>query len=72
MQTVSEVMTRNVQAISPQESLQRAAQMMGEMDVGALPVCEGDRLIGMITDRDITIRSTAAENFLSRFMWMKL
>lgn len=60
MQTVSQVMTRQVQFVSPQESLQRAAQMMDELNVGALPVCEGEQLVGMITDRDITIRATAA------------
>jgi len=60
MQMVSEVMTRDVRFVSPQESLQRAAQMMGELDVGALPVCDGDRLVGMVTDRDITIRGVAA------------
>jgi CBS domain-containing protein len=60
MQMVSEVMTRNVRFVSPQEDVQHAAQMMGELDVGVLPVCDGDRLIGMVTDRDITLRSTAA------------
>jgi len=60
MQMVSEVMTRNVQFVSPQESLQRAAQMMDELNVGALPVCDGERLVGMVTDRDITVRATAA------------
>jgi CBS domain-containing protein len=60
MQMVSEVMTREVMFVSPQETLQRAAQMMGDLNVGALPVCDGDRLIGMITDRDITIRSASA------------
>jgi CBS domain-containing protein len=60
MQLVSEIMTRNVQAVSPRESLRRAAQMMDELNVGALPVCEGERLIGMVTDRDITVRATSA------------
>lgn len=60
MQIVSQVMTRNVQVVAPQESLQRAAQMMDELNVGALPVCDGDRLVGMVTDRDITVRGTAA------------
>lgn len=59
MQIVSEVMSRNVHVVSPDESLQRAAQMMEELDVGALPVCDGERLIGMVTDRDITVRGTA-------------
>jgi CBS domain-containing protein len=60
MQMVSEVMTRDVRFVSPQESLQRAAQMMDELNVGALPVCDGTRLIGMVTDRDITVRGVAA------------
>lgn len=60
MQMVSEVMTRNVQFVSPQENLQRAAQMMDELNVGALPVCDGEQLVGMVTDRDITVRGTAA------------
>ena len=60
MQTVSEVMSRNARVVSPHESLQRAAQLMDELDVGALPVCDGERLVGMITDRDITIRAVAA------------
>ncbi|MGV3654791.1 MAG: CBS domain-containing protein [Noviherbaspirillum sp.] len=53
-------MTRDVRTISPQESLQRAAQLMDEWNVGSLPVCDGERLVGMITDRDITVRATAA------------
>ena len=40
--------------------MQRAAQLMGELDVGALPVYDGNRLVGMVTDRDITIRGCAA------------
>lgn len=60
MQTISEVMTRDVMTISPQDTLRRAAQMMDELNVGVLPVCDGERLVGMITDRDITVRSTSA------------
>lgn len=60
MQTVSEVMTREVRSISPEETVRRAAQLMDELNVGSLPVCDGPKLVGMITDRDITIRSTAA------------
>jgi CBS domain-containing protein len=60
MQMVSDIMTRNVQWVSPQESLQRAAQIMDELNVGALPVCDGDRLVGIVTDRDITVRATSA------------
>jgi CBS-domain-containing membrane protein len=60
MQTIQDVMTRDVQSISPQETIQRAAQMMDELNVGAIPVLEGQKLVGMITDRDITVRATAA------------
>lgn len=57
---VSEIMTTDVQVIGPQESLQRAAQLMDQLNVGSLPVCAGGRLLGMVTDRDITVRGTAA------------
>ena len=60
MQTIQDVMTRDVQSISPEQSVRKAAQMMDEFNVGSLPVCDGDKLVGMITDRDITVRSTAA------------
>ena len=60
MQTIQDVMTRDVQSISPQETIQRAAQMMDELNVGAIPVLDGQKLVGMITDRDITVRSVAA------------
>ena len=60
MPNVSEIMTTDVQVVTPQDSLQHAAQMMQDLDVGALPVCNGDRLLGMLTDRDIAIRGVAA------------
>ena len=60
MTTIAQVMTRDVEVIRPDETLQRAAQRMDELNVGSLPVCEGRRLVGMITDRDITVRATAA------------
>ncbi len=53
------VMTRRVEVVHPNATLQEAAQKMKAMDVGPLPVCEGDRLKGMLTDRDITVRATA-------------
>ena len=56
---VSEIMTTNVQVIQPQESLRRAATLMQELDIGALPVCDGQRLLGMLTDRDITVYGVA-------------
>jgi len=60
MQTVAEIMTRDVQAIAPQDSLRRAAQLMDDLNVGALPVCVGSKLVGIVTDRDITVRGTSA------------
>jgi CBS domain-containing protein len=49
-------MTHEVRILSPQHSIQSAAQAMSETDVGMLPVAEGDRLVGIVTDRDIAIR----------------
>jgi CBS domain-containing protein len=52
-------MTRQPRVIQPDATVADAAAMMRRLDVGALPVCDGTRLIGMLTDRDITTRSTA-------------
>ena len=60
MQTIRDIMTPDVRSIAPQETVQRAAQLMDELNVGAIPVLDGEQLVGMITDRDITMRSTAA------------
>jgi CBS domain-containing protein len=56
---VHEVMTKNVKIVSPTATIDKAANLMGEIDCGALPVGENDRLVGMITDRDITLRAVA-------------
>jgi len=56
---VSEVMSCDVKIASPEDTLQHAAQMMQEIDSGVLPVGEGDRLVGMVTDRDIAVRAVA-------------
>ena len=56
---VNEVMTRSVCVASPRMSIAKAAQMMADCDSGILPVGEDDRLVGMITDRDIAIRAVA-------------
>lgn len=53
------IMTRSVEVIHPEATLQEAAQKMKSLDVGPLPVCDGKRLVGMLTDRDITVRATA-------------
>jgi CBS domain-containing protein len=56
---IADVMTRRPRVIQPDATVADAAAIMRRMDVGALPVCDGTRLIGMLTDRDITIRATA-------------
>jgi CBS domain-containing protein len=56
---VSEVMTRDVQTIRPDQRVQEAASFMLSADAGSIPVTDGDRLIGMITDRDIAVRGVA-------------
>ncbi len=57
---VSEIMTRDVETIPPEASLQQAAAAMEALGVGSLPVCDGKRLVGAITDRDIVVRGVAA------------
>ena len=52
-------MTRDMRVANPDQSIREAAEMMAELDAGALPVGEQDRLVGMITDRDIAIRAVA-------------
>jgi CBS domain-containing protein len=56
---IKDIMTPNPECIEPGATLQQAARRMRELDVGPLPVCDNDRLAGMITDRDITVRAVA-------------
>jgi len=56
---VREVMTRRVEWIRPDATLQEAAAKMKSLDIGPLPVCDNDHLVGMLTDRDITVRAIA-------------
>jgi len=56
---IRELMSPDVRLASPDQTIQQAAEMMAEIDAGALPVGENDRLVGMITDRDIAIRAVA-------------
>jgi len=57
---VKEAMSRDVKTVNPDQPIQEAARIMLDIDAGALPVGEGDRLVGMITDRDIAVRAVAA------------
>ena len=56
---VNEIITHDPQVIRPETALIEAAQKMKSLDIGMLPVCDGDRLVGVITDRDITVRGVA-------------
>ena len=59
MEKVSQVMTRDVLTVNPDQTIREAATKMADADVGSLPVGENDRLVGMITDRDIVLRAVA-------------
>jgi CBS domain-containing protein len=56
---IRDAMTRGVRTIAPSATLQEAAQIMSMIDAGSLPVADDDRLVGMITDRDIAVRAVA-------------
>ena len=56
---IREIMTREVDVIRPDASVRDAALKMKELDVGAIPVCDGQKLQGLVTDRDITVRAVA-------------
>src|SRR6266481_237014 len=56
---VKDVMTHKVECVRPDATLQEAATKMKSFDVGPIPVCEGDRVMGMVTDRDIVVRGVA-------------
>ena len=56
---ISKCMTRDVKLANPNQTIQEAAKAMAEIDAGVLPVSENDRLVGMITDRDIAVRAIA-------------
>jgi CBS domain-containing protein len=57
---IKDIMTRNVEVVHPDETLQEAAMKMRSRDVGFLPVCDGQRLVGALSDRDIAIGAVAA------------
>jgi CBS domain-containing protein len=59
MKTIKEIMTPQVQVVSPETPIMEVAQVMKQHDVGAVPVCGNDRLVGMVTDRDLVLRCLA-------------
>lgn len=59
MKHLSQIMTKEPAYLTDQETVRRAAELMADLDVGELPICDGRRLVGVVTDRDITVRCTA-------------
>jgi len=56
---LKDVMTQHVEVVGPDTSLKEASAKMADLDVGTMPVCDGERLVGMLTDRDIAVRGVA-------------
>jgi CBS domain-containing protein len=56
---IAECMTQDIEIVSPDQPIQEAARFMLRADSGVMPVSEGDRLVGMVTDRDIAVRAVA-------------
>jgi len=52
-------MTKNVEVVHPEASIREAAKKMKDINIGLIPVCDGDKIVGMLSDRDITVRATA-------------
>lgn len=59
---IKEIMTHGIEAVHPDATIKEAAEKMRMLDIGIIPVCENNQLLGMLTDRDITVRATAAGN----------
>ena len=58
---IRELMTRDVQLLSPNDTIRNAARQMRDLDIGSLPVADGDRLVGYVTDRDLVVRALAED-----------
>ena len=58
---VQDLMTHDVTTVHPEESLKKVARLMADLDVGVLPVRQDDRLVGMVTDRDLAVRGLAED-----------
>ncbi|MBP2032435.1 CBS domain-containing protein [Clostridium algifaecis] len=56
---IKDIMTKSVVSLNVNDSIERAAELMREYNIGSVPVCDGNKIIGIITDRDIAIRSSA-------------
>jgi CBS domain-containing protein len=56
---IAECMTQDIEIVNPDQPIREAAQFMLRADAGIMPVSEGDKLVGMVTDRDIAVRAVA-------------
>jgi CBS domain-containing protein len=56
---VKDVMTKSIASVNINDNVERAAQLMKEYNIGSVPVCDGEKVIGILTDRDIALRSVA-------------
>lgn len=56
---VKDIMSRDIASLSSDDSVEKAAQLMKQYDVGSIPICNNNQVVGIVTDRDITIRSVA-------------
>ena len=56
---VKDIMSKDIASLSSNDSIERAAQLMKQYDVGSIPVCDNKEVVGIVTDRDITLRSVA-------------
>lgn len=59
---LKEIMSTEIEILSPESTIQQAAERMRRCGIGMLPICDGARILGTLTDRDITIRATAEGN----------
>lgn len=57
---VRDIMSKDVACLKKDDTIERAAQLMKQYNVGSLPICSGDKIVGIVTDRDITLRTVAS------------
>ena len=69
---VDELMTKSVVTLNVGDTVEKAATLMKEHNVGSIPVCEGNTIKGIITDRDITLKAVAVEKILRLKLLMRL
>ncbi|WP_027084204.1 CBS domain-containing protein [Cohnella panacarvi] len=62
MRTIAEIMTEDCKTVGPKDTVRQAAIVMRDNDIGFVPVVEGSRLIGVVTDRDLVIRALAGDS----------